>query len=161
MHKITNLCENLTSNCRRSCEIIMKEKHPCNTKLGAFGCLILRPQNLILRSRIKFVENHFLFSRTTLLQREPLITMFFTIGFLVQIRQMSSQFHFRAFGLKLFCRSSCYCVSNSDFGHSISFWVESNSFSTLFNLASRIWMLLWWIVKFNDFRFDFAEIKIE
>ena len=57
------------------------------------------------------------------------------------------------------------CVSNSEFGNSISFWVESNSFSTLFNLAYRhsfswhirpkkrlrIWMLLWWMVKLNDY----------
>ena len=57
------------------------------------------------------------------------------IGFLGQIRQMSSQFNFLAFELKLFCCSSCYCVSNSEFGRSISFWVESNSLSTLFNLA--------------------------
>ena len=87
------------------------------------------------------------------------------IGFLGQIRQMSSQFHFRAFVLKLFCLSSRYCVSTSEFGHSISFLVKSNSFSTLFNLAYRhsfswhtrlkkrlrIWMLLWWIVKLNDY----------
>ena len=43
--------ENLNSIGRRSCEIIMVEKHPCHTKLCAFICLILRPQNLILKSR--------------------------------------------------------------------------------------------------------------
>ncbi len=43
------------------------------------------------------------------------------IGFLGQIRKMSSQFNFRALEFKLFCLSSCYCVSNSESGHSISF----------------------------------------
>ena len=52
-----------------------------------------------------------------------------------------------------------------ELGHSISFWVESNSFSTQFNLAYRhsfschtsldkglrIWMLLWWIAKLTDY----------
>ena len=50
---------------------------------------------------------------------------------------MSSQFHFHAFKLKLFCLSSYYCISNSEFGQSSSFSVESNLFSTLFNLAYR------------------------
>ena len=44
------------------------------------------------------------------------------IGFLGQIRQMSSQFHFQALELKLFCLTGFYCVSNSEFAHSISFW---------------------------------------
>ena len=84
-----------------------------------------------------------------------------TIGFLSQIRQMSNQFHFHAFELKLFCLSSCYCVSYSEFDHSISFWVESNSFVTLMSYLAyrhsfswhtrlkkrlRIWMLFWWIL---------------
>ena len=43
------------------------------------------------------------------------------IGFLGQIQQMDSQFHFHAFVLKLVCLSGFYCVSNSEFGHSISF----------------------------------------
>ena len=87
-----------------------------------------------------------------------------TIGFLSQIRQMSNQFHFHEFELKLFCLSSCYCVSYSEFDHSISFWVESNSFVTLITYLAyrhsfswhtrlkkrlRIWMLFWWIVKLN------------
>ena len=44
MHKRTNLRKfllNLASKC---------EKHSCHTNLCAFRCLILRPQNLILRS---------------------------------------------------------------------------------------------------------------
>ena len=74
-------------------------------------------------------------------------------------------FYFRAFELKLFCLLSCYCVSNSEFGNPISFWADSNSFSTLFNLEYlhsfswhtrlkkrlRIWMLLWWIIKLNHY----------
>ena len=87
------------------------------------------------------------------------------IGFLGQIRQMSSQFHYHACEFKLFCLSSCYWVSNSEFGHSISFWDKSNSFNNLFSLAYRhsfswhtrlkkrlrIWMLLWKNVKLNDY----------
>ena len=45
----------------------------------------------------------------------------YNIGFLGQIRQIRSQSHFHAFKLKLFCLSICYYISNSEFGHPISF----------------------------------------
>ena len=38
----------------------MKEKTPMSHEVYAFGCLISRPQNLNLRSQIKFMENYFL-----------------------------------------------------------------------------------------------------
>ena len=65
-----------------------------------------------------------------IVQREPFLTkcyttnsspLLVTIGFLGQIRQISSQFHFHVFELELFCLSSCYCVSNSEIGHSVLF----------------------------------------
>ena len=40
----------------RSCEIIMKEKRPCHTKLCDFRCLISRPQILNLRSQNQIRE---------------------------------------------------------------------------------------------------------
>ena len=58
MHKITS-CENLSSIGRQSFEIIIKEKKPSHTKLCAFRCLISRPQNLILKSRNRIMENYF------------------------------------------------------------------------------------------------------
>ena len=39
---------------------------------------------------------------------------------------MSSQFHFHAFEFKLFCISSCYCVSNSEFGHKMQAFMFSS-----------------------------------
>ena len=63
MHKHT--CENFSLICRRSCEIIMKEKTPLSHKLCTFRCLILRPQILNLRSENQirgklffFLENY-------------------------------------------------------------------------------------------------------
>ena len=44
------------------------------------GCLILRPQNLILTSRNQFCGKLLFSSKTTLLQREPSLTMFYTIN---------------------------------------------------------------------------------
>ena len=60
---------------RRSCEIIMKEKHHCHTKLCAFRCLISRPQLLNPRSRNQSRGQFTSFSKTTLLQREPFLKM--------------------------------------------------------------------------------------
>ena len=51
MHKMTNLWKfelNRSSKLRDNNE---RKKHPCDTKLCAFRCLISRPQNLSLRSR--------------------------------------------------------------------------------------------------------------
>ena len=76
MHKITNLC----SIGHQSCEITMNEKHPGHTKLCAIRCLILRPQTLTWGLEIKFVEKLLLSRKTTLLQREPFLTMFYIIN---------------------------------------------------------------------------------
>ena len=38
----------------RSCEIIMEEKHPCQTNLCVFRCLISRPQNWLISRKLRF-----------------------------------------------------------------------------------------------------------
>ena len=66
---------------RRSCVVIMEEKHPCHTKLCAFRCLISGHQNLIMRSRNQvqiFYWKITYFSKTT--SREPFLIVFYTIN---------------------------------------------------------------------------------
>ena len=79
--KIYYTCENLSSIGRRSCEITMKEeKHTCHTKLCAFRCLISRPHILNLRSRNQVHGKLLLSRKLHCLQREPFLTMFYTIN---------------------------------------------------------------------------------
>ena len=54
-----------------------RKKHPCQTKLCAFRCLILRPKILNLRSRNQILGKLLLSSKTTWLQRELFLTMFY------------------------------------------------------------------------------------
>ena len=80
MHKITNLWKfeiDWSSELRDNYE---RKKHPRHTKLWAFRCLISRPQILNLRSRNQILWNIRSFSKTTSLQREPFLTMFYTIN---------------------------------------------------------------------------------
>ena len=72
--------ENLSSIGRRSSDIILEEKTPCLMKLCAFRCLISRPQNNskseVSKSNSQKITS---FSKTTSLQREPFLTVFYTI----------------------------------------------------------------------------------
>ena len=54
-----------------------RKKHPCQTKLCAFRCLILRPKILNLRSRNQILGKLLLSSKTTWLRRELFLTMFY------------------------------------------------------------------------------------
>ena len=58
---IKQTCENLSSIGRRSCEIIMKEKHPCHTKLCVFwsDAWFRDLKFLTWGLEIKFVEIYF------------------------------------------------------------------------------------------------------
>ena len=65
----------------RSCEITMKEKKPCHTKLCAFRCLISRPQILNLRSRNQIRGNVLLSQKLRhFREREAFLTMFYTVN---------------------------------------------------------------------------------
>ena len=80
MHKITNLWKfelNRPSHLQDNNERI---KHPCHTKLCAFRWLISRPQVLNLRSLKSNSWKITSFSKTLALQREPFLTMFYTIN---------------------------------------------------------------------------------
>ena len=59
---------------------LVERKTPRHTKLCAFICLISRPQNLILTTEVSKSNLWKItsFSKTTLLQREPFLTMFLT-----------------------------------------------------------------------------------
>ena len=75
MHKITNLWTfelNWSLKLRDSNE----RKNPSHKKLCAFRCLISWPQNRILRFRNQTRGKSF--SKTTSLQREPFLKMFYT-----------------------------------------------------------------------------------
>ena len=75
-HKITNPVKKFSLKLRYNNE----RKIPFLHEVCAFSCLILRLQNLILRSRIKFVEKYFFLQKTLSLQRKPFLTMFYTIN---------------------------------------------------------------------------------
>ena len=67
------ICENVGSIGHRSCKRIVKQ-HPCCTNLCAFRCL-----KWALFCQIQIFEGEITsFSETTLLQREPFLTMFHT-----------------------------------------------------------------------------------
>ena len=80
MHKITNLWKfelNWSSNLRDNYE---RKKHPCHTKLCAFRWLIFETSSSkseVFKSNSWKITS---FSKTTFLQREPFLTMFYTIN---------------------------------------------------------------------------------
>ena len=59
MHEITNMLK-FELNWSSKLQDNNDRKHPCHTKLGAFRCLILRPQNLIWGLEIKLMEKKIL-----------------------------------------------------------------------------------------------------
>ena len=74
-------CENLSSIGRQSCEIIMKEKIHLSHEIVCFQMLDFKTSN----SKIEVLKYNSWkitsFSKTTLLQRELFLTMFYTINF--------------------------------------------------------------------------------
>ena len=81
LHKITNLWKfelDWSSELQDNYE---RKKHPCHTKmLDTFRCLISRPQILNLRSWNQICGKFLLSRKTMSLQREPFLTMFYTIN---------------------------------------------------------------------------------
>ena len=78
IYEITNLWKFELNQLSELPDSNERKKHPCHTKLCAFWCLISRPQILNLRSQNSWKITYF--SKTTLLQREPFLTMFYTIN---------------------------------------------------------------------------------
>ena len=69
---------NLSSIGRRSCEIIMEEKTPLSHEVVCFQMLDFETSR---SNSIQIIRGEITsFSKTTLLQREPFLTMFYTIN---------------------------------------------------------------------------------
>ena len=79
MHK-KQTCENLSSIGGQSCEIWMKTKHTCQTKLFAFRVLDFETSSSKSEVSKSNSWKTTSFSETTPLQREPFLTMFHTIN---------------------------------------------------------------------------------
>ena len=80
MHKITNLWETFERNIgRRSCEIIMEEKTRLSHEVVCFQMLDFETSNS--NSEVLKLDSWKItsFSKTTFLQREPFLTMFYAI----------------------------------------------------------------------------------
>ena len=74
-----NTCENLSSIGRRSCKIIMKEKTPLSRAVVCFQMLDFDTSISNSEGSKSNTWKTIYFSKTTLLQREPFLTMFYTI----------------------------------------------------------------------------------
>ena len=111
MLKITNLWKFELSRSLKLRDNNERKKHPCHTKLCTFRCLISRPQILNLKSRNHIHGKLLVFLKTTSLQREPFLTLFYTInlspllvtkeGFMIivifSIPKVSTAFNFKSF----------------------------------------------------------------
>ena len=77
MHTITELWK-FGSIGRRICNRIMKEKHPCHVTLCAFRCTMKRFE---LKYFVIWRKDFTSFWKSTLLQREPFLTICYTINY--------------------------------------------------------------------------------
>ena len=80
MHKIRILWKLELKRSPKLWDINEIKKHPCHTKLCALRWLISRAQIQNVLSWNQFCVKILFFSKTTLLQREPFLTMFYTIN---------------------------------------------------------------------------------